>query len=239
MFDFVGLAGERADHPDAGQVLLQAGGERALRFVGDLELRTDLGEEVVGAGDDERHEHESQAREPGVAGEQDRGQHTEQQERATDLHHLRGQEDPHRLHVRTAALDEIAGVRLVEEAGRQMLHAFVHRLAKPAGQRLRRDGGPAPLQVLARGTECGEADAGHGGEDEIGDVRFSADGCRQRGGSFDEHDRALRQVLGVHHVEDVAAHQWHAEHEGAREAGDGDGGRIPQALTGGDSPEVS
>ena len=128
----------------------RAGGEGALGLVGDLELRPHLREEVVRARDDERHQHERESRQPGVADEEYRRQDTEQQHRAADLHHLGGQEDAHRLDVGTAALHEVPGVRLVEEGCRQMLQPGIHRLPQSAGKGFGRDRRPAPLQVLAR-----------------------------------------------------------------------------------------
>ena len=237
MADFVVLACEGAHQADAGEVLLQSGGEGALRLVGDLELRPHLGEEVVRARDDERHQHEREAGKPGVADEEYRRQDAEQQYGATDLHHLGGQEDAHRLDVRTAALHEIPGVRLVEEGRRQMLQPGIHRLPQPAGECLGRDRGPAALQVLAGCAQRREADAGNGGEHEIGHVRLATPKRRQRPCGVHECVGAPRQFLGVDHVEDVSPDQRYGEHERAREARHRNGSGVAQALSGGYSPE--
>ena len=61
-----------------------------------------------------------------------------------------------------------------------MLQPRIHRLPQSAGKGFGCDRRPPSLQVLARGAQRREADAGHGGEDEIGDVRLPIPGRGQR-----------------------------------------------------------
>ena len=233
MADFVVLARERPHQADAGQVFLQAGRQRPLGFVGDLELRPDLREEVVRAGDDERHQHEREPGEPGVSDEQDGRHHGEQQHRASDLHDLGRQEDTHGLDIGTAALHEVAGVGLVEEHGRKVMQTREQGLPQAAGERLGGNGGPTALEELAASAEAGECDAGDGGDHQVGDIGFAAEYIGQTVGRSHEDSGTEREVLVVYDVQHVAAHQGHGEHEGAGEAGGHDGGGVPQALAGG------
>ena len=113
------LPSESPHHANAGEVLLQH--RRHGRF-GLVHLEEDPlhpREERHRAQDDERHQAHRQHRQPLIAPEQHRRHDRQQQHGATNLHHLRRQEHAHGLHIRAAALHEVAGVRRVEERRRQ------------------------------------------------------------------------------------------------------------------------
>ena len=263
----VGLAGERPHHANAGEVLLQHGGHGAFRFVGDLELPPHLGEEQEGADGQNRHQRHGEPRQLRIAQEEDRRHRRHHQQRAPDLHHMGSEEHAHRLHVRTAALHQIARVRGIEEAGRQIVQPPIELVAQPPGDVLRGDGRPAPAQIHEERPDPHQRQGGQGREREIGDEGGVAGrvagagriGSLGSGGPrvapteshavaqrFNEprrpahkHRRPGREIALGDHVQGVAGHHRRRQHAGVGRADGRNRGDVAQALAARDDPEIA
>ena len=188
--DLIILPAEGAHHADAGEVLLQHRGHRALGAIRDFEHALHLGEEDVGADHEKRHQRDGKPRQLDVEPEEDRQHRADEQDGAPHLHDVRGQENAHGFHVGTAPLHEVAGVRAVEERGADMVQAAEQLLAQAAANRFRRDGRPTPPQVQEHAAGRGQDHAGHGAQGEVGDVRrlrVEAVGERHQGGDAGRH----------------------------------------------------
>ena len=106
------LGPEGAHDPHAGQVLLRHGGEDALVFVGLEEGFADLAVEMEGAHDDVGHGQHGDQRQLPAHGEHEAQRQSQQDHDADDVGHLLGHKVLHRVDVRGAALDDVAGVVL-------------------------------------------------------------------------------------------------------------------------------
>ena len=229
------LLRESAHHPDAGEVLLQDRRHLALGTVGLLEQVLDPGEEDVSADGKQRQQADGVPGEVRVQPEEDGHDGQHQQARAADLDHVRGQEHAHRLDVRTAALDEVARVRVVEELRAQVMQPPKELLPQPPADRLRRHRGPQPAQEEKEAADRGDGDARQGRHDEVRQVRV---GRSDAFGDGHEQGRAQREVALVHDVDRVLGDERRAEHQHVRDRHRDDRARVSCTLAPGDGPEA-
>ncbi len=230
------LAGEGADHADAGEVFLDDAGERALGLVHGFEDVAHAAEIEVTVGDERADEGEGDEGERCVEREQERQGGGGEQGRLADLHDLHGEELARGLDVAGAALHEVAGVGAVEVARGQVVEVVVEVVFQPARDAVARERDLPALQVAEHAGEGGERDHGDGREPEVcAEVVGAAEQAEQ--GGEEGRGGGVGGFAGDGVVEGDAADQRHgvAEQDGEEQAAEGES--VAQALAAQEAPE--
>ena len=122
----VHLAAERADDADAGEVLLRDRGQPALLLVDDEEASADLPMEEKRIRNDYGYKRRRVERQPAADPGHEVDREREQEARSRKSGQLLREEPAQRLHVRGAALDDVAGVVFRVPGERQPLDVPEH-----------------------------------------------------------------------------------------------------------------
>ena len=158
--DFIAFPAEGPHHSDAGEVLLDEGGEPSLALVGGLELFAGDDKEDQVGNDQHRHKAEHQQGKLYIEGEHHHQGYHNEQHGAHHFHQLVADKVADELHVLGATLDDVTGGMSVVPGVGQPLDVGKQRVADPG------DGALAgPSQAHAGGI-IGEAgdhgkDQGH------------------------------------------------------------------------------
>ena len=139
------LLSEGAHDADAGEVLLQNGVQHTVRFVRHFEGLMHHFEEPRREAEQRRHKNQAVERNRHGARQQDAHGDNDHQHRVDDFHHLNRQKAANRIHVRRAALNQLACLRFNVVRKRQVLQMAVEVIAQFSGDIFTRNRGGTSL----------------------------------------------------------------------------------------------
>jgi hypothetical protein len=143
---FVGLAGKGFDDPNAGQVLLECGGDNGILLLVRL---IDLGqppEEEQRRDHDQRDSHDREQPQPHIEKQDNSQVDREQEDNATGLDGLVGEQAAHRLNIGGGALDQLAGRGVVMVGEGEALDVVEKLVAQAQDDPLRGAGRQSPAE---------------------------------------------------------------------------------------------
>ena len=158
LVDLEFLPGISLHHADAGQVLLDGGGEHGFLFLVGFVGLGDAREENDRCDQNERNNDDRKQCQPGVQAVEGSEIDHKEQHNTPDIDGLVGEEAPDGIHIRGAALDQFTGRGLGMVFEGQPLKMVKEVIAQPAGDPFSRAGGKRSADEGGRAFEKGEQD---------------------------------------------------------------------------------
>ena len=133
LVDFIGLPAERAHDANARQVFLQHRAHAAFSFVRGAERFHDPLEEQEREQEQHGYHQHGEQGQADIPSEQDSQRNHDHEYRVDHRHHLHGQEAAHRIHIRRAALHQIARFGAHVIGKRQLLDMLIQHVSQITG----------------------------------------------------------------------------------------------------------